>query len=81
MLIFKQLIDTVNVVIFTGGNFAKMLCWQDISLEGSFQDSTPISVIKAYSVLFKRWGNFREEDKSAKKRENYPHAKISTFTV
>ena len=26
------------------------------------------------------WGNFREEDKR-EKRENYPHAKTSTFTV
>ena len=27
------------------------------------------------------WGNFREEDKKREKRENYPHAEISTFTV
>ena len=26
-------------------------------------------------------GNFREEDKGAKNAKNYPHAKISTFTV
>ena len=25
------------------------------------------------------WGNFREEDKSVKKLENYPNTKFSTF--
>ena len=56
-------------------------CLQDISRGGNFRDTAHISFIKAYGFNFRVGGNFREEDKSAKKRENYPHSKISTFTV
>ena len=70
--------DTVKVVIFAGGNFAK--CWQDISREGNFHDTTPISFIKAYGFYFCVGVIFAKIDKSAK-RENYPHAKNSTFTA
>ena len=49
---------------------------------GNFHNNTPISFIKAYGfyIVFLPGDNFRE-DKKREKHENYPHAKISTFTV
>ena len=55
-------------------------CWQDISRGGNFHNATPISFIKAYGFYFRVGVIFAKKTK-AQKRENYPHAKISTFTV
>ena len=56
-------------------------CRQYISRGGNFHNTSHISFIKAYGYYFSRGGNFREDDKIAKIAKNYPHAKISTFTV
>ena len=62
-----------------GENFAKMLSihftW------GNFHDTTHFSFIKAYGFYFTRGGNFGRSSQNREKREDYPHAKISTFTV
>ena len=55
-------------------------CWQDISCGGNFHDNTTISFIKAYGFYFRVGVIFAKRQKR-EKRENYPHAKISTFTV
>ena len=70
---------TVNVVIFTGGKFRKKSC-QDLSRGGNFHDTSHISLIKSYGVYF-RVGKFSQRRQYREKRENYPHTKISTFTV
>ena len=53
---------------------------QDISRGGNFLDTTPISFIKVYGLYFRVGVIFAKKTK-AQKRENYPHANISTFTV
>ena len=55
-------------------------CWQDSSHGGNFHYANPISFIKVYGFYF-RVGVIFEQKKNAQKRENYPHAKIATFTV
>ena len=55
-------------------------CWQDLSRGGNIHDTAPISFIKAYGFFF-RVGLFSRKRQKREKRENYPHAKISTFTV
>ena len=55
-------------------------CWQDISLGGNFHDYTPISFNKAYGLYFCAGIIFAKKTKR-EKRENYPHAKMSKFTV
>ena len=54
--------------------------WQDISRGGNFHDTTPISFIKAYGFYFRMGVIFAKKAK-AQKMPNYPHGKISTFTV
>ena len=54
-------------------------CWQDISRGGNFHETTPISFINAYGFYFRVGVIFAKKTKMWK-RENYPHAKISTFT-
>ena len=55
-------------------------CWQDLSRGGNFHDTAPISFIKAYGFFF-AWGLFSRKRQKREKRKNYPHAKISTFTL
>ena len=62
-----------------GENFAKMLAWH--FMWGNFHDTTPISFITAYGFYFRVGVIFAKKTKAQKKRENLPHAKISTFTV
>ena len=54
--------------------------WQDISRWGNFHYTSPISFIKASGFYF-RVGVIFEKRTKARKRENNPHAKISTFTA
>ena len=56
-------------------------CWQDSSRGGNFHETTPISFINAYGCYFRVGVIFAKKNTKARKRENYPHAKISTFTV
>ena len=55
-------------------------CWQDISRGGNFHDTTRISFIKIYGFYFRVGVIFAKKAKR-EKREKYPHAKITTFTV
>ena len=55
-------------------------CWQGLLCGGNFQDYTPNSLIKSYGFYF-REGEIFMMKATSQKRENYPHAKISTFTV
>ena len=55
-------------------------CCQDLSRWGNFHDTSHISLIKSYGVYFCVGENLRRRQYH-EKRENYPHAKISTFTV
>ena len=71
--------STVNVVVFAGGKFREK-CWPDISRGGNFHETNPISFINAYGFYFRVGVNFAKRQKR-EKYENYPHEKISTFTV
>ena len=64
---------------FRGGKISRK-CWPGISRGGNFHDTTPISFITAYGFYFRVGVIFAKKTKR-EKRENYPHAKISTFTV
>ena len=70
---------TVNVVIFTGGKFRENV-GKTFHFGGNFHDTTYISFIKAYGFYFRVGVIFAKMTKS-RKLENYPHGKISTFTV
>ena len=74
-------LNTVNVVIFAGGKFREK-CWRDITRGVIFHYTTPISFIKAYGFYFSRGGNFREEDKSAKKKNKKitPHENFHVYS-
>ena len=54
--------------------------WQDLSRGGNFHDITHISLIKSYGFYF-HMGEIFAKNAISLKRENYLHAKISTFTV
>ena len=54
-------------------------CCQHLSRGGNFNDISHISFIKSYGFYF-AWGKFSRRQ-YREKHENYPHAKISTFTV
>ena len=47
-------------------------CWQDLSLEGYFNDQTPISLQKSEGLIFAR-GNCREGDST---KTHYLHPRI-----
>ena len=64
---------------FRWGKISRKYC-QDISRGGDFHDTSAISFIKAYRFYF-RVGVILAKKTIARKRENYPHAKIFTFTV
>ena len=67
------------MVIFAGGKFHENF-GKTFHVGVIFDDTSHISFTKSW-VLFSCGGNFREEDNITKKRENYPHANISMFTV
>ena len=54
--------------------------WQDMSRGGNFHDITHISFTQAYGFYFRMGVIFAKKTK-ARKTWNYPHTKISTFTV
>ena len=66
------------MVIFAGGKVRENV-GKIISFEGNFHDTTPISLIKSCMSYFAR-GKFSRRMLYREKRDNYPHAKISTFT-
>ena len=64
---------------FPWGKFSRK-CWQDPSRGGNFHDISHISLIKSCGFYFPA-GKFSRRRAYREKRENYPRAKISTFTV
>ena len=55
-------------------------CWNDLSRGGNYHDISPISFIKSYGCYFRVGVIFAKKAKS-QTCQNYPNAKISTFTV
>ena len=53
-ILYLKFDNTVNVVILDWGEISRK-CWQDISHEGNFHETTPISFIKAYGFIL-AWG-------------------------
>ena len=72
--------STVNMVIFHWGKIS-WKWWQDLSRGGNFHDHiSHISLIKSYGFYFP-WGKFSRKRSYREKRQNWPHAKMSTFTI
>ena len=76
----RKFLYTVNVVNFTGAKFLiSQKSWKDLLRGGNFHDTTPISLIKSYGFYFHAGEIFTRMH--PQKRENYFHAKSTTFTV
>ena len=71
--------STVNVVIFAGGKFR-----ENVSKTFHVGVIFPILLLfpsERHMGFIFAWGLFSRRRQKREKRENYPHAKISTFTV
>ena len=69
--LIHEYLNTVNLVIFIGGN-----CWQDLSRWDNFHDISPFSVIKSYRFHFPAGKNFGKEGNKAKTWKLTPMWKI-----
>ena len=67
------------MVIFAGVEISQK-CWQDISMEGNFHDTTTISFIKEYGLYFYAGVNIRE-DKSAKNAKIPPRENFHVYSI
>ena len=55
-------------------------CWQDLSCGDNFHNISLINLLNLMGFIFPD-GNFTKKVISQKKCENYPNAKMSTFTL
>ena len=74
-------VDIVNMVIFAGGKISRK--WKtDLTLQCYFHSTSAISIAVYWRFYFGVGViKFLQESGHRKKRENYPHTKIFTFTV